>query len=270
MKDVALLFKRLFTKYRELTVSMTWEEIRERHSGQILGFFWTFFYPVIFLGVYVFIFAFVFKAKTGIEDDSRERVLFLLSGLIPWMTVTDLLGRASNSISMNANLVKQVVFPIEVLPVKSVLAALFNQCIFIGVYFCFWGFLGADIGLGIWLLLPGAILFQAIALFGIAFLLSSIAVFLRDVREMVRVFTFMGMFTTPVLLRVDQVPKVWAALFYMNPFSYMIWAFQDAMTGRISEGLGWVWILYGALSFLALLIGAKVFERLRTLFGNVL
>ncbi len=261
---------KLLTRHRELTLSLAWQEIRQRHAGQFFGFFWSFFYPVIFLGVYVFIFGFMFRVRTGEADDSAQRVLFLLSGLIPWLTVTDVLGRSSTTISGNANLVKQVVFPIEVLPVKSVIAALFNQCIFLGLYFVFVPLLGETFAPSALVLLLFALMLQFFAFIGLAYMIAAIAVYIPDIREVIRVFTFLGMFTTPILMRVDQVPETWALFFYANPFSYMIWAFQDAMAGGGGMAQPWVWGVYVLLSVGTFIIGHVLFNRLRIMFGNVL
>ncbi len=249
---------------------MAWREIRERHAGQLLGFFWSVFYPIIFLGVYVFIFGFMFQARTGVEDESGSRVLFLLSGLIPWLNVSEVLGRSTNSIIGNSNLVKQVVFPIEVLPVKSVMAVLFNQAIFMCLFFLFSIFVGGSVGWWTMTLLPLALLLQSMALIGISYVVAAIAVFFSDIRELIKVFTFLGMFTTPILLRVDQVPEIWRILIYMNPFSYMIWAFQDALAGGGQVERGWVWPVYAVLSVGVFVFGHTLFQRLRQMFGNVL
>ena len=260
----------LFSRHRELTLSMAWQEIRERHAGQLLGFFWSVFYPIIFLGVYVFIFGFMFRARTGIEDDSGSRVLFLLSGLIPWLNVSEVLGRSANSIVGNSNLVKQVVFPIEVLPVKSVMAVLFNQLIFLCLFFIFSAFIGGSVGWWTLTLLPLAVLLQTMALVGIAYVVAAVAVFFSDIKELIKVFTFLGMFTTPILLRVEQVPKIWGVLIYLNPFSYMVWAFQDALAGGGQVERWWAWAIFALMSIAVFFLGHTLFQRLRQMFGNVL
>jgi lipopolysaccharide transport system permease protein len=118
----------LLTKHRQLTLAMTKREIGERYAGQVLGVIWAIGHPIILIGVYLFIFAFVFKARVGgTVDLPFNYTVYILSGLIPWMSFQESMSKGSTVIIGNANLVKQVVFPIEVLPVKGVLASLLTQ-----------------------------------------------------------------------------------------------------------------------------------------------
>ena len=113
----------LLTRHRQLTFAMAQREIADRYAGQFLGVLWAIIHPVIVMGVYVFIFAYVFKMKIGgTHNMPLDYTTYLLSGLIPWMCFQESMSKASVVIVNNANLVKQVVFPLEVLPVKVVIA----------------------------------------------------------------------------------------------------------------------------------------------------
>src|SRR5262249_23229831 len=116
---------------RELTWELTRREFTERYAGQIFGALWAIAHPLIVMLVYVFVFNFVYKAKMdstgpqGLFDFS----MYILSGLVPWMAFAEVLGKSTSVITGNGNLVKQVIFPIEVLPTKTVLASFITQVI---------------------------------------------------------------------------------------------------------------------------------------------
>ena len=91
-------------------------DIADRYVGQFLGMFWAVAHPLFMMGIYVFIFAFVFKVKIGDSlDIPRDYTVYILSGLIPWMAFQECMSKSCSAISANSSLVKQVVFPVEVL-----------------------------------------------------------------------------------------------------------------------------------------------------------
>src|SRR5208283_2577649 len=122
----------LLTKHRQLTVEMAKREVTDRYMGQAFGTLWAIGHPTIQMAVYVFIFVIVFKIKIGgTPAMPLDYTTYLLSGLIPWMGFQESMSKGSTAITNNANLVKQVVFPIEVLPVKGVISSLFTQFLFL-------------------------------------------------------------------------------------------------------------------------------------------
>jgi lipopolysaccharide transport system permease protein len=65
------------------------------------------------------------------------------------------------------------------------------------------------------------------------------------------------------------VPSVFKPLLYANPFSYMIWCYQDVLYfGRFAHPFAW--IVFMAFSMLSLYVGYRVFKKLKPYFGNVL
>ena len=119
-------------QHRELTVAMARREIADRYIGQNFGIFWTLGHPLFLMGVYVFIFGFVFKIKMGgTVEMPLDYITYLLSGLVAWMGFQESMAKSCVAITGNASLVKQVVFPLEILPVKGVVSSLFQQSIMI-------------------------------------------------------------------------------------------------------------------------------------------
>lgn len=259
----------LLTKHRQLTWEMTKREIGERYVGQMLGALWTVGHPLILMGIYIFIFTYVFKAKIG---GTRELPLnftvYLLSGLIPWLCFQEAMAKGSVAIVSNANLVKQVVFPIEILPVKIVLAALPTQLVATAILVVY--VLIKQQGLFLtYLMWPVVFFFQIIAMIGVSYLLSAIGCYFRDLKDMVQVFCVAGLFLLPIFYLPASVPTLFKPILYVNPLSYMIWCFQDVLYfGRFEHP--WAWLVFISGSLAVFCLGYRLFRRVKVYFGNVL
>lgn len=259
----------LLTRQRRLTFELAKREVSEKYTGQLFGTLWTLGHPLALMLVYVFVFGFVFKARVG---DSLDMPLnytsYLLAGLIPWLAFQESMSKSSTVVIANANLVKQVIFPIEILPVKGVLATLATQTIFLALLIAYnlatyhklsWTYL----------LLPLLFLVQTLAMIGTSYLLASIGVFFRDVKDIVQVFCSVSFFLLPMLYLPESIPRAVRPILYMNPFSYMIWCYQDLLYfGRFVHP--WAWAAFVGMSLFIFVLGYRVFRKLKVMFGNVL
>lgn len=258
----------LVTTHRQLTWEMARRETSERYAAHVLGAAWSVAHPLIVMGVYLFIFGFVFRSRVDTSSMPLEYLVYILSGLIPWMAISDALNRAPIAVSSNASLVKQVVFPIEVLPAKTVLATLLPQVVQILMLTLYvvikHGWVPATYALS-----PVLIVLQTIGVLGIGYALASTAVYFRDLKDIVQVFTVIGIYLMPVFYLPNMVPDLFRPLLYVNPFSYVIWVYQDALFfGRIVHP--WAWLVFAVGSVVSLYIGSRLFAKLKPHFGNVL
>jgi lipopolysaccharide transport system permease protein len=259
---------RLFSRYGNLTYELTKREISERFAGQAIGALWAIGHPVMLMAVYVFVFSYVFRARFGETVElPRNYVVFLLSGLTCWLAFQEALAKAPTVILASRNLVKQIVFPIEVLPVKSALATL--PGIVIGVGFtAAYSLAYASVPLTI-LLLPPLVAAQLMAMAGLTYLLSAIGVYLRDLKDFVIALLAIGVFVHPIIFVPNAIPAWLEYLFYLSPISYFVWAYQDAMFyGHIAHP--WAWIAVFAGSPLLWYAGYRTFRALRIYFGNAI
>jgi lipopolysaccharide transport system permease protein len=259
----------LLTRHWQLTYEMARREVSERYAGHMLGMFWSLGHPLVMMAVYIFIFQVVFSIRLpGGSGQPRDYTLYLLCGLIPWMTLAEAMTKSCSVIVFNGNLVKQVIFPVEVLPVKSVLASLLNQVIFTVLLLGF--ALVTQQGLPwSWVLLPGLLFLQVFLMVGLAYLFSSVGVFVRDLRDFAVILVAVGVYAAPIFYTVDMVPETLRFLIYLNPFTYVIECFHDVCYhGRIAHP--WAWAVTAAMSLGAFYFGYRVFRKLKTLFGNVL
>ena len=259
----------LLIHHRTLTFEMSRREITDRYRGQFFGTFWAIGHPLVLMVVYIFVFGFIFKVKIGgTPDMPLDYTVYLLSGLIPWLSFQESMTKASTVIVGNANLVKQVIFPIEVLPVKIIVAMLFTQLIFLALLA---GYTLVTYHALLWsyLLLPLLFLLQALAMIGVSYILSAIGPYLRDTKDFVQIFCTVCFYIMPMLYLPVAMPGVVRGVLYANPFSYLIWCYQDALYfGRFEHP--WAWLVFPLLSLVTFVFGYRVFRRLKVMFGNVL
>ena len=256
-------------RHRELTLAMARRELSDRYAGQALGVGWAVWHPLFMIGLYIFIFAVVFKQKVGgTVEMPLDYTAYLLSGLVAWLSIQESMMKSCTAITANASLVKQVVFPLEILPLKGVLVSFVPQLvslvILIGYVLITNGSLHAT-----YLLLPVLIALQAALMLGIAYVLSVVGVYVRDAKDVVQMFALAGAYLVPVFYLPDWVPEIFKGLLYVNPFSYVIWCYQDALYfGRFAHP--WAWAVNAIISVTALVAGYRVFRKLKPSLGNVL
>lgn len=247
---------------------MASREVRDRFAGQVFGWLWAIGHPLFVIGLYVFVFAVVFRQKIGGADMPRDYTTYLLSGLVAWLGVQDVLTKSCTVLVANGSLVKQVVFPIEVLPAKTVLATLFTQGVSLAALICY--VLVTNGGLpASYLLLPVLLVMQFATLLGVSFALSAIGTYFRDLKDFVQLFATAGIYLLPIVYLPQWVPGLFKPLLYLNPFSYLLWCYQDALYfGRFEHP--WAWVVASAIAVGSLAVGFRVFVRLKPGLGNVL
>jgi lipopolysaccharide transport system permease protein len=256
-------------RYLPLIWELAKQEIAERYVGQVLGVVWAVGHPLISMAVYIFVFNYVFRMRIGETAELPfDYTTYLLSGLVPWLTFTDILNRACNVITANAGLVKQILFPVEILPIKTVAAALVSQII---ATVCLLGYILIRHGFlhPLTALLPVVFAVEVVAMIGISYALSAVAVFFRDTKDVVVVLTGIGLYLSPTLFSEASVPRAFAAVMLLNPFSYIAWVYQDVIFyGRFAHP--WAWIVLAIFSLAFLSLGFRLFRILRPSFGDVL
>jgi lipopolysaccharide transport system permease protein len=257
-------------RHRELVLELAWREIAERYAGSALGAAWTVLTPLVTMAVFVGLFAFVFPIRFGDDGSPWTGAALILSGLVPWLAFVDVATRAPSIFLSQRALVRQVVFPIEVLPARAVVSALPTWAIGTVVVLVV-----AASAVGprpSWALLPALWLLQFLAMLGAAFLLASLGAWLRDLREIVSILANLGLYAAPILFLPAMVASLPAAarwVIALNPFSHMVWCHQDAVVlGSIAHPASW--IVFPVSAVAAFVGGVVAFGRVRLNIAEVL
>jgi lipopolysaccharide transport system permease protein len=257
-------------RHRELVFELARREIAERHAGSLLGIAWAVFTPLVTMGIYVGLFAFVFPIRFGDGGSPWTGAAMILAGLVPWLAFVDVATRAPSIFVAQRALVRQVVFPTEVLPARSVASSL--PAWGIGTVIMLAVSLAAVGAKPSWALLPLLWLAQLLAMLGAAYLLATLGAWLRDLREVVSILANIGLYVAPILLlpaTIASLPEAARWVIALNPFSHMVWCYQDAVVlGAIEHPASW--IVFPAAALATFAGGATVFSRARANIAEVL
>jgi lipopolysaccharide transport system permease protein len=270
MATLAPLLRSILSQHRELVGELARREVAERYAGTALGSVWAIVTPLLTMGIYVGLFGFVFPTRFGAEGSPWLGAALILSGLVPWLAVADCATRAPAMLLSHRALVRQVVFPIEVLPAKSVLACLVPQAVGTAV-----GLVVALLAAGaspMLALLPALWLAQLALMLGLMLLLATLGVWLRDLREVVAFLANIGLYIAPILLLpqvIDALPRAAHWIIAANPFSHMVWCFHDA-TVHQRFAHPWSWVVFPLFALATLALGARLFTRLKPAMGEAL
>jgi lipopolysaccharide transport system permease protein len=254
---------------RELLLEMTRRDVVDHYAGQVLGASWAVIAPLLTTATYLFAFGVIFRSRIGPDDSGTGYVAFALAGLVPWMGLQDGLSRSTSAIIGNGNLVKQIVFPSEVLPLKVALGTLPALTIGLAATVCVSAIAGHLHWLGLLVLLPTALLCYILLLAGMSYLLAAVGVFVRDVKDLIGFLLTIGLFLHPILYTPQGTPYWLGPVFVLSPFSHMIWCFRDALYGRDPEH-AWSWLVFPIVSVLSFALGWRTFRMLKPTFGNAL
>ncbi len=256
---------------RELIVQMTKREVVGRYKGSAMGLAWSFFNPILMLMVYTFVFSEIFKARWGgIGGDASKTqfAVLLFVGLIVLNLFCEVLNRAPGLIVCNVNYVKKVVFPIEILPVIAMGAALFHCLISIGVLLAAFIFFNGYLHWTV-VFVPFVFLPLLILALGLSWMLASLGVFLRDVGQTITILTTVLMFLSPVFYPVTAVPEKFRPLIMANPLTIII----EQMREVLIWGHQPAWMVLGIYTLVATIVawaGYVWFQKTRKGFADVL
>jgi lipopolysaccharide transport system permease protein len=205
-------------RYRKVLAAVTRVELEKRYAGSLLGLLWLVAHPLLLLAIYLFVYAVVFRTQLP-PYGGLDYALFVFCGLIPFIGVSEALSAGTLCLKQNMNLVKNVMLPIELVPVRSVLSSLVTQ----GVGLALLLVLLAAGGHLSWkaLLLPAVVALQVVMLLGIVLVLASLAVALTDVGYFVNLFLLLLMFVSPIGFTREMVPAPFTILVDVNPVTYM-------------------------------------------------
>ena len=239
-------------------------ECRRKYAGSILGTLWYPLYSLLLLGSYCFLYLVVFRVRYR-ELGTYEFVLFVFSGLVPYLGFSEAVSTGLGSVKANLALLRNAVFPIELVPVKHVLAAmvgLLSSLALLIVMIAPTSYAGWHL-----LSLPVPLLSLLLFTLGVIWLLSAIAVVVPDIAQIVNIALLLFMFISPIGFTIDSVPVRVRALVYLNPLTYLIEEFRFALIGvRVSPV--WFDALFLVAALALALAAATFFRRMSPIFSD--
>lgn len=267
--SISSLFASLW-RNRQLIMQMTRREVVGRYKGSVMGLLWSFFNPILMLVMYTFVFSVVFKARWGAggEETKTQFAVVLFVGLIVYNLFAEALNRAPGLILGNVSYVKKIVFPLEILPVVAMGAALFHALIsmlvLVVAFVLFNGYLQWTI-----VFLPLVLIPLVVLTVGVAWALASLGVFLRDVAQTIGMVMTVLLFASPVFYPLTALPAHIRPWLMLNPLTFVIEQARAVLIfGQAPNWLGLV--IYSLVSVVICWIGYAWFQKTRKGFANVL
>jgi lipopolysaccharide transport system permease protein len=250
----------IILRYRHLLAAITRVELAKRHAGSILGMAWIVLQPGLLLSVYLFVYMVVFPVKLQ-NFGQFDFVIYVFCGLVPYLGFMEALTTGGMSIKQNIHLVKNVMLPIELIPVRAVLVGMASQFVSLGIVLVL---AGAD-GILSWNIvwLPVIVLLQMMWLVGLTWILSSLTVALPDITYFVNLLVFLLAFVSPIAYRPDALKATgffWVTT--INPIFYLTAAYRGSILYANVPSPG-VIVAYVVMCLATFAIGSAFFERFR-------
>ena len=255
------MFKNIY-QYRELLKTNIKKEIRGKYKHSFLGVLWSFLYPLLQLAVYAIIFPLILR------NTQDHYVIFLCVALIPWNYFTTIVTQSTGTIIANGDIVKKVYFPREILPISVVTSQLVNFLISTIIILAFVLFSGMGISKYI-LFYPVILLIQYIFSIGVAFIVSSATVFLRDLEHLISIAMMMLFYATPIAYSADTIPANFSFIITLNPMAHILNAYRDIFYYQRMPQLQTLAIIF-AISVALFVIGYAIFNKLQKSFAEEL
>lgn len=256
---------RLF-RYRGLVQILVARELRARYRGSVLGFLWSFVNPLLLLLVYSFVFTVILDR--GDIADLEPYAVFLFCGLLPWTWFSSSLNDSAGILIVHGNLIKKVVFPVDVLPVVAVASNLCHFVFGLPILFGFLVWYDVPLRLADLVWFPAVVAVQLCLTLGLAMILAALTVHFRDVKDLLANGLTLWFFTSPILYEMSAAPEDVRALLNLNPFAHLAISYQQIL---FHEGpfVHWPWLAAVAAGSGGLfLLGYWFFDRLRDSFAE--
>jgi ABC-type polysaccharide/polyol phosphate export permease len=268
MRFPGSFFLRNLVERRNLVFQLVRRDFTQRFVGSAAGWLWGVVHPLVLLVSWVFVFQICMRIPPPPDALNSNYAIYLFCGFLPWMLFQDTVQRSASSLLDHQNLITKTVFPAEVVPVSIFLSSLVNHLIALALA------IGAT---AIWLhhfsftvfLLPVYMLFVGLFAVGIAWIVSSLNVYVRDTAQMLSVGLTFWFWFTPIFIYEEMLPARFQFILHINPLAFMVRAYRERLlTDRLPDASELAVIAAcGAVSFL---LGGLVFRHLKRGFADVL
>jgi len=244
-------------------------DLRNRYGASFLGFFWSVINPLLLILLYTLVFGYILEVNVGGNAGTINYGLFLFSGMLPWLAISDATQRSSQVILENRDLVKQVNFPKALLPLRCVIGAFIHELIALCVFLIILVLLKKPPSIFMVCLLVAIWPLQLFFTLGISLIVSSSTVFYKDVRELTGAVLILWFFATPIIFPMSLIPETIRIFFFSNPLTWLINLYRAALLGDVvPEFYGFAY--FSLFTVFILLVGWMLFSRLSRDFADLI
>lgn len=263
-----MMMSRKIDKYTDILLAMTKRSFQERYRTTIGGPAWVVGAPFLTVVVYTVVFSAFLKIKFGDEGSSLEFAIYLICGLFPWTALSESVMGAIGVIKENTNLVKRVVIPLNILPLKIVLVNMTQLVIGLCLLCPLIAFESGG-GHPTFFFFPLILLLQLLFTTGMCWLVAALSVYLPDTGQIINFVLPLWMFATPIFYPETMIPSQYRLLLEINPMYGLIRLYRETMiAGRVPDLREWLFV--AMLCTVMFLSGLFFFNRLKRGFADIL
>lgn len=249
--------------YKELFYFFTWRDIKIKYKQTVLGFLWAILQPLLMM----IIFTLFFGRALNVPSQNLPYPVFVFSGLLLWNTFSSGLTNSANSMVNNAQIIKKIYFPRLIIPVSSILVALFDFLMAFALFIPLLFLYKQPVGWTAIVCWPAALVISLIATLGPGCLLAALNVKYRDFRYVIPFLVQVLFFLTPVIYPVSLISQpVLQFVLVMSPVYAAVELFRYPLSGVELN------VTYLAISLCAcvvlLVIGLIYFKRTEDFFAD--
>ncbi|HOO78317.1 MAG TPA: ABC transporter permease [bacterium] len=250
---------------RHLLGALAKRDLLGRYRGSALGLLWALAEPLALLGIYTLVFGVMIGL--GRENGIGSYALSVFCAILIWLAFSEAVNRSTTVIWENPSLVKKVIFPHEVLPLKVVIAGIANQlpgfCILLAAVAAFQGTAHWS-----WAWIPLLLLPLFLCTAGVAFFVAGLGPVIRDIRQFASLATLCWMFLTPIFYPESVFRGRWALWLLLNPLAALIHNFRAAILGGKAPDWG-MFVYTLALGLLLYRAGFAFFKKAERVFADL-
>jgi lipopolysaccharide transport system permease protein len=257
-------------RYRGLFFYLAWRDVLVRYKQTAVGIAWSVLRPLLYIGAFL-LFGLIF----GKEDGAIPNALIIAVGVLPWQLFATAFAESAGSVVGNANLLTKVYFPRIIVPASTLIVALIDFAIALGVLVVLLIVFGY-VPSGNLIFFPLFMIFGLITAAGSGFLIAALNVKFRDFRYVVPFIVQIGMFVSPVgfdsnaIYGSSSIPDFAKTLYALNPMVGVIDGFRWCVLG---DNITMHWdmlMISGGFSIFLLIIGIWYFRRVESTFADII
>ena len=260
----------MFIKNLKIILSLALSDFKKRFVGSYFGVLWMFLQPLSTVAIYTFVFQIGFKAIPPVAN--LPYVLWLLPGIIPWFYFQENVIQGTNVLYEYQFLVKKVVFNTSFLPIIKLISSFLAHLCFLAILLVIMVIYNKGFELKYILSLYYSFSISVLSL-AITYITSSINVFFKDMLQIVSIGLNFGMWLTPIMYSetlFNNNHTIVLKLLKLNPLFYIVKGYRSIFVNEVFDNFIFTSIYYWVFSIILLLIGIKVFNKLKNHFSDVL
>ena len=254
---------------RTLAWTMVKRDFVGRYKGSLLGAIWPLLNPLGHMLLYTFLFGIVLQVRFGGAGSGTSNfALYMMCGFLPYIAMSEAISNATTKILEEPNLVKRVVFPLQLLPLVVAISSFMSAFISIGIVIIFAAFQIHTIHSTI-LLLPLVIIPHFLFTAGFCWFISALGVFVRDCKHFMALALSAWMYATPIVYPAERLPENLRWIIWANPIAGMIEDYRHLILEGIKPEL-LPWATYTLVATAVFAFGFYFFHKTKESFADVM